>query len=50
MTVILIVTAFVALDLGLVIWALMRLSAHRQAEDITDMRQRHPRQGRFWRG
>jgi hypothetical protein len=49
LTMTLIVLAFVSLDLGLVLWALFRLSSHRQSEDITDMRYHQRRRGRIHR-
>jgi len=48
-TVALAVLSFVALDLGLVLWALFRLSSHRQSQDVTDMRYHGRRQGRIRR-
>ena len=46
MTDVIVIVAFLALDIGLVVTALMRLSAHRQDADPTDMRRRHPRHDR----
>jgi hypothetical protein len=46
MTDVIVVILFLAIDIGLVVTALMRLSAYRQDADPTDMRRRHPRSHR----
>ena len=49
LTVALVILLFIALDLGLVLWALFRLSSHRQSQDITDMRYHQRRRGHLRR-
>jgi hypothetical protein len=46
MTDVIVVVVFLAIDVGLVVTALLRLSAYRQDADPTDMRRRHPKRDR----